>query len=452
MLKIYLNHDTAAELDLSDYILDITPLSRKVESGKPGEPGVISYDVVSLEFPLSAFPNDEFSFVNLDSNGRYLIDIEIFNTRIFKGVVDKDSVIHSAKETVKFNVLDRIKALEELDDSQPRPLMTKDAGSGYEYFIWTDGTADDEFEIYRRLSSDHSGVNYGDSIETGSIIIVDGTQYFVVKAARRWNSNSNVYYQWIKTDSGKPAHLYDFGQTFNYYYYLFYSNNINLYTSTEVSGFDLIKIIRAIITRMWPGVTVYNRTGKPSYEIALSRWPDLVTDTLGKHPLDALIYITATLRIYLYVGKDGNFYLQAVNEIGNYESLDISSYNPLDYEKIYRWDKKIDYVLVKDAEQEYDPDNSATYGEYPVSLNIIPRNKLERTAFNFNNDLDAIAQDLYNFYGVWKTAWQLKLKLDSDNLNLDLTWKIIWDSAEWFAESIIFELIELELGIKLVKL
>ncbi|APF20407.1 hypothetical protein Calab_1445 [Caldithrix abyssi DSM 13497] len=453
MLKLYLDYGGNPTIDLSDKILSVSSLSRQVESQKPGEPGVISLDNVSLELPLNAFPNDEMSFANLDSNPDYIFTIKIdfggTEYKIFEGILDKSSVEHTKAETAKFDVLDKINALKFLENTQPRTQEYFDAGSGFKYQNWETGNPN-EIKIYKRYDNNTNYVDNNDVVPLGSILISDSNNlYFVINSYTAFDSGEGVNVNIVEFHNAQPGN-WEFDNRYLQYYSEYFGNEIihliNTGTS-KVEAFSATAIIEAIIKKQWPGANIIRRiSGDDRYPISLDYWDQLVTTYFDKQPLEALKYLISTIRLYLFVNIQGDFILQTFDLLGQYAQLTINPDELIDFNKKYDWQKTVQYVKITNV------DNANDYGEYPTNLDVIPTNKLEKEVFKFSDNLNQIAQDYYNFYGAKKLMANIKIPLNSNSITIDLTDKIILWNKNWFIISIEADLINMVLNLDIAEL
>lgn len=463
MLKVYLNNDQTTNLDLSDFILDVGNLHRRIESDKPGEPGLIVFDNVNFEFPLSAFStenggHDDFSPGNLDSYGNYLFTIKWDNGSeellLFEGMLDKGSVVYTKTETVKFDVLDKLSALSLIDLGNARPKIY------FEYDRLGEGSVEDylyEFihpsgEWYEAIRFKDDETTYTDAqllIYPGDIIAKNDELCLVKDAYLNQFEDNGQYYDEIIVEywSDVPAH--ETVDNFPLYEKYFYGVDIGTYVSGVLEHYDGIKIIEAIVKQVWPEINIINNTGSEHFLISLDYYKDLIDNKpFDKKPLEALKFLAKSMEIYLFINKNGDLVLQKNDQLGTYgDPFNIDqNYESADYEKHYQWDKKIDYVLVKNA------NDSADYGEYPQSPNFIPRNKLELEVFDFNNNLNEIAQNYYNLYGKRRQSAQLKIKLDENGMRLDMLQKVVFDAIDWFIVNLTIDLKQMNLELNIVEI
>src|SRR5690606_5682227 len=102
----------------------------------------------------------------------------------------------------------------------------------------------------------------------------------------------------------------------------------------------------------WEGVTIDNRLGRTSVPIELG-YAGLLIDTLplGKHPLDALRFITATMQCYVYFDyKTNKLVLLTWKDFTTRsatKTISAGMFNSLSNgEEDFMWDKLVDRVEV----------------------------------------------------------------------------------------------------------
>lgn len=106
-------------------IQEVGIIKRGVESDNPGEAGLIVYDNVSLSFRYET-GNAVYEAFNTSLNSAQLYIFEIFSlknsreeVKLFEGIVDFTTIVWELNErTIRFDVVDKIKALDLLTDSE----------------------------------------------------------------------------------------------------------------------------------------------------------------------------------------------------------------------------------------------------------------------------------------------------------------------------------------------
>jgi len=455
MLKVTYSCTGTSNHNISDKIIDISPLRRRVESEKPGEAGAIVFDGVSLEVPLSAFNDNDFSFANLDANGRYTFKIEAgfceSYTTIFNGMLDKSSVEHTSHSTARFDVLDQINALIDLENTDARQELSHySGGSKYRFDIKHWGDASEAFGIYNYDTDISEYVDVDWALPIGSILKIGTALYFIIFSEIRHDTVTNSDYNYLRSYNTRPD-TQILNQYVYYYSDFYFSKQITINDLGLVTHFDGYKIIPAIYGMQWYNPTVINRTNTSTYPIDLSYWEDLVLNCFGKHPLEAFKYMANMMRLYIYVDRSGNLILQDYHNLGVRATYTINADAVTDWSLKYLWSRRVDYVLVRqvDLYDEVDPD---TWGEYPENLSTIPRNKMERDVFKLADNLGTIAQEYHNFYGVARQAAALQTPLTANNVTVEMLDEINWNSMDWFIEGMTMDLAGMKLDLDLVEL
>ncbi len=448
MLIVKFKPNDTTELDWSDYIIGLSPISRKVESEKPGEAGVIVFDQVSLEIPLSHTGNyfDESTLSTAIANGdRYIFDIKYdFNGTIidlFSGMVDFDSIEYPESETVKFQVLDKLSALTILENENPREDQNI-IEHRIEYF---NNPLVDQLRIYPEGLgtqilgySDELGefINQNNKILFPSEIVIDPGNLenkFITFSQLRYHNIYQVYYTYIET---APAGLSVTGpiNNLNYKTY-FFNRDIGYYhpSTSRIIYLDAIKIIRAIINKKWSDANLQNKTGYAYYPIPLDFWEDLIDSCFDQHPLNALKWLANMMRIYIYFDSQGRPVLQKIPLAAQTPALTIDNDKILNRSQKFSWDKKIDYVHII----AHHPDGSSSEGENPQNIKIIPRNSLEREVLIPANEIaQDIADEYWDFYGKRHKSYSLKIPLEQNTAALEMADTIRFDGIDYFLESL----------------
>jgi len=476
MLKVLFDHDSAAQQDLSAYILDISPISRRVESEKPGEAGLIVFDNLSLEIPLSAFAGDEFSFANLDANGDYIFDIRYTlggtEYNLFVGICDKSTVEHTKAGTVRFDILDKLSALILAESSNARQTM-----DAFDRF--TAENANINYVLIEPISYDAGtnrttvtikAYNSGDGQET----ITNAHFYNGEILEQTTDPDNRFYFRENNTDDGtlwyKESKIHGNmtgraairlsateGVTYGRYFYGEYIHYPNG-TYDAITSFEALDIISALVHLTLVNTPIINNTGQSHVEMNLDYYDDTIFDEpFGRHPLDALIFLAQSLRIYMYIDTNGTFVMQD-NFFGDTSvDIDLGDRDFIDKSIKYQWDKRVDYVLIKSA-TNYDAENETTWGEYPQDMTKKPRVTMEKETFLLKetDSYENYAHEYYDFYSSRRESMQVKLPLDPTTITIDLTKKLSLNNGDdiktYFVENMSVDIKSMTIDLNVVEL
>ena len=137
MLKVKFRNGTNGELvDWTPFMViqEVGVIKRSVESENPGEAGLIVYDNVSLSFRYE-YGNVVYNAFSVDLSNVQLYVFEIYSlksnkqeVKLFEGIADFTSIEWDLNErTIRFEVVDKIKALDLLEDTDTQRGSLADA-------------------------------------------------------------------------------------------------------------------------------------------------------------------------------------------------------------------------------------------------------------------------------------------------------------------------------------
>ncbi len=477
MLKLYLDYGNNPTIDLSDKILSISNLTRRIESAKPGEAGVMVFDNVSLELPLSAFPNDEMSFENLDANPDYIFTIAVViggtEYKLFEGMLDKSTVEHTKAKTAKFDVLDKLSALKLLENEIMRNKFN----------VWDRITNSNIDYLYVKTyplgsNTDPSGLNAELNViayDNGTPVDLNDLLFFEDEFII--DPDNSLNYSLVRTDSqfyldgtygvqGVKCIIYNYinldkviyrNNPWYYYEKFFGGHDIlihgDVFGQNGITAYDARKISYEIIKKKWPSSVISPKSNINEIPISMMYYQDTIDRLFDRdYWLQGLIEIFQSARMYFTFTVKNELVYRKQTTIQDGFDIDLNNYEALDYTLNYMWDKKVDQVQVNNINDAVNP--SDTYGEYPTNLKYPARNILKRDIFllDESESTAAIAQEYYNFYSVRRKHLKLKLKLNAVTAGLELADRVRWDNDNWFVIGLDFDLINMKVDLELVEI
>ncbi|GAB4327203.1 MAG: hypothetical protein Kow0037_00580 [Calditrichia bacterium] len=418
------------ELDWSDYVIGIGPLSRRVESSQPHRPGLTVFDNVELEIPLHHtgvyFDRKILDEVRTAAK-RYMFRLyAVLETEyeVFNGMLDFNSIEYSDADTVIFEVGDLLTALTYINEEKPRnygnllenrldrfanPLVDQIRAK-----VPEDGT--DGIAIFG-VSQELGGIwiDQTEALFHRTEVLVNpdnGENGLITYAELKYSDLYHVHYTQIK--------LYGTNQfvgTYNNlnFYDLFYGRHIGIYSNNTAIYLDAIKLLRAIINYYWTDEGFVNESGWSEFAISLDYYTDLITNIFSKHPLEVLKWLANMMRVYLYFNRTGHLVIKRrlLNGPTDYIILpDIV----LKQRLRYSWQQQIDYLLVKATT----PTGSVEEAERPENASFKPRHQMEVECIMPTQDgLQALADEIWDYYNTRRAELTVTLPLKAYNLSLE---------------------------------
>jgi hypothetical protein len=479
-------------------LLSADVVTKKVESDKKGQPGLIVYDSMPIELVIKDEPLlstlNETNISRIEGTAapnKYIlgtVQINISGTwaPLFSGIVDFESIEFTDAETVICDLVDKISALKLMENRLARTrISVKNGRNGVilpnlpplnyadsEYYQITIQLNSGNFAIvvkrYVRVGEflQWQHVNFGSTplFTTGQILeVYDGADYRKLAFITRTYMAENPEYPGEYDTWGQYAGLSDDvsgsyyidGNTEAYlstatakklYYYKdeFYGPNPITYKENGVvKSFNAISLIKNLITNYWPDIVFQSYTNL--FQIPLDYWVKLIDDMpMEKHPLDVLKYLANTMQCYLYIDSAGVFCIKSKSLLyeSNVPSTRILSEGDLQKHSInYYWDKIIDAVTVT-VLTPYDYKGS--YEKIKDGLKIKPTNAIEVEVFTdashiTQEECDALAEEIansyMNFYGKRRSVLNTTNRLSAITINYNLTNNLIFRGKQYFIAS-----------------
>ncbi|BDQ03486.1 hypothetical protein [Ignavibacterium sp.] len=490
--------------DWSEYLADISSLSKNVESDNPGEAGTIVFDEVkiSLRYLNGEPPYNKFS-IDLSNINRYLFRISSLKSDgtfvpLFEGISDFSSISWNDYENVvEFSVVDKLSALgiltaEQIRDhylikdrlSDAAPLSTEyqfQYNNGVPNHIWICAAHPN---VYDDLNS--VLVNPGEVVDIPEIVSGESRLRVITKS---WLEIHPIYNKICNRVEFVPhldstnynTIIYDGNNWLNHKAYksLVYGEDINNIVSDELVSLDGLKLIKALYNQAWPGTNFTVIPGSLTFNVPAEYAVRLVENNpFGKSPLDAIITLVNSIKpaggisgSYLYVNKQGNLVLQSKNELTGGNQRDLSNTKIFGNRKKYFWDKLADactvnlksWIIDKKTGEYLQIKQTVTLKPPYATGFIKPKNEIKKELITtelpgvnedpllfLKNKAIELAQDYLTFYGKRRVAWDLTLNLDDNTVAWDILDFLTKGSESYIITNIQYNLITREITFQLV--
>lgn len=408
--------------ELADRLISLSPIKRKTED-EGRQPLLLYFDNMRLELPLK-HSYGLFSPATLASYPRYEVRVAQDGQRLFRGVVDIQSVTYTRAQTVTFEVMSVLGLLERV--RLPDPWQRFDILSG----AWDGYTGVQLGPLNRVGSSDfwesillqpYGG--WGASmpwppVEVGDFIIHPDHPAFTYQVrARSWYTTDST--TWVKIELDRPwfdpEHVS--GAAYPTYWAgevmckadSFYGQPFIGYTGGGQVEHVLGDVILKKILRKagWEGLTVIDAIGDVEPEVAA-----VLAHT--DEPLEVLFKLLHRGGRYLYINRLGVVTsakwagLNLPQPLANLAL--IAPARELDYQLDFAWDKRLDEVEV--TGQWYGSEET----EYVARRSLNERgyasdNKLRVTIVADEATTDLRAGQLYNLFAPRRMVRRTQLRL-----------------------------------------
>ncbi len=447
-------YPSGSYVDWSDYLVTDPAISKKVESDNEGEAGVITFDKASVVLryePGNAVYN-AFS-VDLSAKQRYLFRISAPKSngtyvQMFEGMADFSTIEWpELSNEISFDIIDKLSALSILPIDLQRPTSIEcialrgdptatlaqifsGTGSNGIYSAtghdWgTFGNNGDEAIIvtFQGDTSQFWGgyptnalgstplVNRGETLFTlnGQNYIVKDSWVDNVPSTLATALGFTVTATWVRltptiiagTSAATNSLALGIPNVALSTYYDEAAEYIDILSATAdanghyncLIGFDVLKIIQALVNHLWTSANIINLSGVLSYPIPVSSFSQLINENpFGQAPIDALKTIAASMQCYIYYNKTGDLVIQKKANLGsNGTSRSIGTTKIYSKTKKYFWDKIVDGVTVNVTSWEVGNDNKNLIGaatatmQFPGTVaSITPKNPINQTFFASN--------------------------------------------------------------------
>lgn len=430
-IKITLNNGTADTV-LDDYVLDegIGEVSRKVESDKPGEPGVVTFDNVSLEFKESDLGSlfTPATLIAIKTAGtEYTVTVEVDfgsgDRTLLVGLVDFDSVEYTEDGTVKFDVLDRLSKIKLAPKSLVRSTDTY-AAAGYKFYITNKNQADNVFYVvkYNIATTTFVDISTSEFPDTGDVYNIDGNYYQITK------KEVDIYYpalgvpgvialkitcfnDWIETEE------FVWDTVVAWYDKEIYGNDRLNYSGITAISYDAYSILTDILFDVYGSYTADTTLlSGTDFPASLDHFWGMGIgeheyNLFSKHPQDALKSIIKNMRCYMFWDTDNMLHFADWPTIAPVDFLNLSTSSTtseiIKWNKKFSWQKRVDMVHVEtdytEASDEANyPDNCSENNAETMNVTVIKPH---------DSSLAELAENLWEFYGKRHLAASVTLPM-----------------------------------------
>lgn len=473
--------------DWSQYLVEIPSVNMKVESDRPGEAGLVTYD--NCEIILYYDKNNEVfnTFAKNDKRKRYLIRIEINKDYykknalvgndyigIYEGLIDFTTLYtQEGAKTIKFEIIDKLAALNTLIGVSCR----KKIGDLRQLLKVPEDRSivvyKDKIEI--RIESDSEAIDFGMVItipdESGEITnIICKNRYDDFRSKDVTKDFGNV------TDSSNGIKIFVVEYISNKVlinsnesFYCLSSYQIPEVFSKEIYDIDcneydngrkpikikIKELIESIINKAWPGTkVVYKNIDSNKFKLPINYFSEFMGyEPLGTDPISAIKKIINSLNAYMFFNSKGELEIRSKNNLYSNMSTNtivkcLKDSFILDGEDNYFWDKLVDLVEIKASswyknEKDENIEVSKMFAKFPGTK---PRNPLEKEVILFtestetekienelNSFAEKIAQEYGNFYGLRRNCIKKTFAIDQNLLDLQLM-DLVTLTSEYKAE------------------
>lgn len=450
---------TGSTVDWSPYFMNISTIQRSIESDKPGEAGVIMFDTVTIEMPLSktgSYFNEELLFGG-SAKPKYHVQIkkQISGTdyQLFEGLIDIDSLKFTRHGTVQFDCYDKLSALKFYPTLPARSYdNVLDHIPETEAYFDVVRIADSSQYTFRLYDINEEQVQFNPEwrmFEPGDIML--DPRYYQSVPNDPYSQTKLILivghalvsddYLCIVSVADQQTEALPLKEVFRQDYYdcMFYGEDILLYNGLFLPyAFDAIKMLEAILLSAYPSITIINRTGISSFPISLGFFEQTVNMPFDRPTLEAIKYLASSMRVYVYIDRSGQFIIDKWPGFGSEPSSkpDLSGFQTEDDYR-FTWDKLVDRVTIETVAADGSKTEAVSGTEYKN-----PVNTLERTVFANDDSAQDIADDYFEFYGKRHRARSITRKLDAIVAQLDLTSWVDVGDIDFRDDSDLFYFIE----------
>jgi hypothetical protein len=463
-------YNEASWQDWTLYLIDYSDINKLIESELDADVGIIVFDSVSLTMKLESPVTDYFNEVYLTASKKLMFRIskvkKLSNdyVRMFEGIVDLESIEFDEDfPYVSFDVLDKLSYLSKIEDLRIKNITDTlsnrvDLNGDYRIAIFEDVPGQLIIEIQSILTPDTWDTPPDGALLPGEVLAFNdgGTvKYILIKGFGLEDETiDNPPYYYTRA---RIYGLYSFTGTLyltttslsDIYEVNIYGQNIYNYLSTQISSYNPIKLIKALIEQIYPNTGVVDKTSG-SLQIPLNYYNQLIDfSPFGENPLDALKFLADTLLLYIYFDKFGRLV------IAQKTALTAGTSRTIYPEYISKIDKKFFWKTPADAieltAKSFLIDGAGDYIEVTVNFqanpDLKPKNVIKKTIIcndtsvateqNLIDWAEIQAEAYLDFYKVKRSSILYTLTLNDDTINWDLLDRI---SSTYFFSAINFDL------------
>lgn len=470
-------------------LYNVGSIKRRIESKNPGEAGIIVFDKLGLTLGYEAGNNpvhNAFSG-NLSAVQRYIFELHGIKTdksesKLFEGLADFSTLEWpDLEKKISFNVLDKLSSLSLITQTAVR------TSGNILYNVNTDAQCDqityqkfwdaNDFSLRYtnsgglvRQTTEANTPKLGDTIQVHFIrgqqeseyaqglitfkyfdpTYQDGKVFYGVRTNyQNWyaattdqdksgtvdtiNKTNSTW--WSDLFNDQDIYIKQYRTDFPITKYQFPGRTIQYVAGWEIVAYDALKIIEAIVEKVWGNITIVNKTGGTTFPISLDYFSMLLDENpFGIHPLDALKMLAGSMQCYVFFNKNGELVLlkRSVESIasGTVRTFTLLS-KKSGGKKKYFWDKLADAVTVTVKSGKIVDgitlEGKATVKKYPgikprneIKIDIVAPNTVEFTQEALDAYALTIASEVMNFYGKRHYYFNLSTRLQDDMYEWDL--------------------------------
>lgn len=468
-------------------LFNVGSIKRRLESKNPGEAGIIVFDKLGLTLGYEAGNNPVYNAFsgNLSAVQRYIFELHGIKTdksesKLYEGLADLSTLEWPDMEKkISFNVLDKLSSLSLITQTAVR------TSGNILYDVNTDSQCDqitygkfwdaNDFSLRYtnsgglvRQTTEANTPKLGETIQIhflrgqqeseyaqGLITFKyfdptyqDGKVFYGVRTNyQNWyaattdqdksgtvdtiNKTNSTW--WSDLFNGQDIYIKQYRTDFPITKYSFPGRTTEYVAGYEIIAYDAIKIIEAIVEKVWGNITIVNKTGGTTFPISLDYFSLLLDENpFGMHPLDALRMLAGSMQCYVFFNKNGELVLQKKSAIS---SGTVRTFTPVAKKsggkKKYFWDKLADAVTVTVKSGKIIDGitltGTATVKKYPgiqprneIKIEIVAPSGVEFTQAALDTCALTVATEVMDFYGKRHFYFNLSTRLQDDMFDWDL--------------------------------
>lgn len=478
--------------DWSAYLVRPPEVKARVESENEGEAGIIVFDSASVSFRYES-GNPVYAAFNIDLTDvqRYVFKISFPKSdktyvQRYEGMADFSSIKwNEHNNVISFNIADKLTALGILSAVPGRTAVSVKnrvkaqlPGTTFIDFIFNN-VADEVWiaaghpEIYESFSS--IVVNPGEVIKvpewldppigtewtTNYRVVINSTlQSHPVWPGLLFNKikfltpNSQAYYNDYRYENEAMDDIECLDKNL-------YGVDINNISGGVLQSLKGVETLFALYKQAWPDATLVKKPSSFTFNIPSGYALRFNDETpLGGTPLDAVKTLANSMKLYVYVDRNGNFVIHSKNDLdfaGTVRTLGTTKV--ITRKKKYFWNKLADGATVtvkswlQDETGEFIEGIASKTKQVPGSTAFIkPKNEISKelltsdpndtTVELLNARAETEANNILNFYGLRHAAYDLVLDLDDNTIYWELVDLLTLLSEDFFFTSLTFEPVE----------
>ncbi|MBI1936652.1 MAG: hypothetical protein HYS25_00865 [Ignavibacteriales bacterium] len=468
-------------------LFNVGSVKRRIESKNPGEAGIIVFDKLGLTLDYEGGSNPVYNAFggNLSAVQRYIFELhgiksDRSTSKLFEGLCDFSTIEWpDLEKKISFNVLDKLSSLSLITQTAVRTsgnvLYDVNTDSQCNQITYEKFWDANDFSLYYtnsgglvRQTINTNTPKLGETIQIHFLrgqqeseyaqglitfkyfdpTFQDGKVFYGIRtnyqnwyAATTDQDKSGTVDSINKTNStwwsdlfnAQDIYIKQYRTDFPITKYQFPGRITQYVAGWEIVAYDALKIIEAIVEKVWGNITIVNKTGGTTFPISLDYFSVLLDENpFGMHPLDALRMLAGSMQCYVFFNKNGELVLQKKSTIS---SGTVRSFTPVAKKsggkKKYFWDKLADAVTVTVKSGKLvngiTLEGKATVKKYPgiqprneIKIEIVAPSTVEFTQTALDSYALTVATEVMDFYGKRHFYFNLSTRLQDDMYEWEL--------------------------------